>query len=90
MAKLQTLKQNTEPSEKKDGCTQTSHSRIRSHHNKNKDSGHYRHHSSGHARIQSAGSSEAKCSSELLSSPHGRHGYRLELFPNYIQIMLFF
>ncbi|XP_037910388.1 uncharacterized protein LOC119651103 isoform X1 [Hermetia illucens] len=78
LAKLQTLKQNTDPGDKRDGCTQTSHSKVRLQKTASRDS-HHRHHSStgGHARVQSAGASDAKSSSELLSSPHGRHSYRL-------------
>lgn len=77
LAKLQTLKQNTDPGDKRDGCTQTSHSKVRLQKTASRDS-HHRHHSStgGHARVQSAGASDAKSSSELLSSPHGRHSYR--------------
>ncbi|XP_055376859.1 uncharacterized protein LOC129609037 [Condylostylus longicornis] len=86
LAKLQTLKQNDE---RKDGCTQTSHSRVRSHKsnsvnsNKNSSAGldttQRRQHSSSpisQTERRSNSGYDAR-ESELLSSPHGRHSYRL-------------
>lgn len=76
LAKLQTLKQNTDPNDRKDGSTQTAtkQSSLRSHRGDVKDA-HNRQNVSSHSRILSAGT-EARCG-DILSSPSGRHSYRL-------------